>query len=172
MGLILTNKCNLLFLTLEIGALLLAAQAAGTCETVFKGFSDCLLNLGENMVSFPQELGDRENLRTICSYWDDFHSCATTAIADCQDGAEDVWEEIKTQSRSLNFQGSLFELCAADSGIRGLVVKRKYISAKGFITEQCEYSRSGKSPAWDLCILIKGTTWQQFPYPAKAALFA
>ncbi|XP_066508786.1 neuritin-like isoform X2 [Hoplias malabaricus] len=95
---------------------LLQVTSSGTCEGVFKGFSDCLLNLGENMVNYPQELDDRENLQTICSYWDDFHSCASTAIADCHEGAVDLWEKLKVQSRSLNYKGSLFELCSGDNG--------------------------------------------------------
>uniref|UniRef100_A0A672T1T4 Neuritin 1b n=1 Tax=Sinocyclocheilus grahami TaxID=75366 RepID=A0A672T1T4_SINGR len=98
-------------------SLLQAACAGGTCENVFKGFSDCLLSLGENMVNYPQELDDSENLQTICSYWNDFHSCASTAIADCQEGATDLWEKLKLQSRSLNYQGSLFELCSGDNGV-------------------------------------------------------
>ncbi|KAL2097397.1 hypothetical protein ACEWY4_006604 [Coilia grayii] len=68
------------------------------------------------MVNYPQALNDRENLQTLCSYWDDFHSCATTALADCPEGASEVWEQLKHQSRSLNFEGSLFELCGGDSG--------------------------------------------------------
>jgi len=51
-----------------------------------------------------------------CSYWDDFHSCATTALADCQEGATDLWEKLKKESRSLEFRGSLFELCAGGNG--------------------------------------------------------
>uniref|UniRef100_A0A671M4Q4 Neuritin 1a n=1 Tax=Sinocyclocheilus anshuiensis TaxID=1608454 RepID=A0A671M4Q4_9TELE len=49
-------------------------------------------------------------------YWDDFHSCATTALADCQEGATDLWEKLKKESRNLDFRGSLFELCAAGNG--------------------------------------------------------
>ncbi len=52
----------------------------------------------------------------ICSYWDDFHSCATTALADCQEGATDLWEKLKKESRNLDFRGSLFELCARGNG--------------------------------------------------------
>ncbi|XP_038588851.1 neuritin [Micropterus salmoides] len=85
--------------------------SAGQCDSVFKGFSDCLLQLGENMANYPQDLDDRENLHKICSYWDNFHSCATTALADCQEGATDLWEKLKKESRSLDFRGSLFELC-------------------------------------------------------------
>lgn len=51
-----------------------------------------------------------------CRYWNDFHSCASNAIADCQEGAG-LWEKLKLQSRSLNYQGSLFELCSGDNGV-------------------------------------------------------
>ncbi|KTF88837.1 hypothetical protein cypCar_00008044 [Cyprinus carpio] len=55
-------------LRLESPAYLLqAVRAAGKCETVFKGFSDCLLKLGENMANYPQELDEKENLQTICT---------------------------------------------------------------------------------------------------------
>lgn len=47
--------------------LLQAVRAAGKCETVFKGFSNCLLQLGENMANYPQELDEKENLQTICT---------------------------------------------------------------------------------------------------------
>lgn len=48
------------------------------------------------------------------SYWDNFHSCAATALADCHQGATDLWEKLKKQSkRNLDFRGSLFELCGA-----------------------------------------------------------
>ncbi|XP_012683246.1 neuritin 1b [Clupea harengus] len=116
MGLSLANKCIFLLLFLEMMASKFdSVDAAGACDAVFKGFSDCLLNLGENMVNYPQALNDRENLQTLCAYWDDFHSCATTALADCQEGATEVWDQLKQQSRSLNFEGSLFELCGGNS---------------------------------------------------------
>ncbi|KAA0719159.1 Neuritin Precursor [Triplophysa tibetana] len=111
-----SDKYNSVLFTLELVTLVQAVCAAGTCDSVFKGFSDCLLNLGENMVNYTQELNNSENLQTICSYWDDFHSCASTAIADCQDGATDLWEKLKLQSWSLNYQGSLFELCSMNNG--------------------------------------------------------
>ncbi|KAG5286848.1 hypothetical protein AALO_G00019440 [Alosa alosa] len=114
MGLSLASKFILLLLFLELIASRPDSVDAA-CDAVFKGFSDCLLNLGENMVNYPQALNDRENLQTLCSYWDDFHSCATTALADCQEGATVIWEQLKQQSRSLNFEGSLFELCGGNS---------------------------------------------------------
>uniref|UniRef100_A0A3P9NZR9 Neuritin 1 n=1 Tax=Poecilia reticulata TaxID=8081 RepID=A0A3P9NZR9_POERE len=52
----------------------------------------------------------------VPDYWDNFHSCATTALADCQEGATDLWEKLKKESRNLNFRGSLFELCGGGNG--------------------------------------------------------
>ncbi|XP_036375207.1 neuritin-like [Megalops cyprinoides] len=116
MGLTLTGRYISLFLAVPLVYLLEAVGAVGACDAVFTGFSDCLLRLGENMVNYPKELDERENLQTICSYWDDFHSCATTALADCQEGATDLWEKLKKESHNLGFRGSLFELCAGANG--------------------------------------------------------
>lgn len=99
-----------------VSALVLAVEAAH-CDSVFKGFSDCLLKLGDNMANYPQDLDDHENLEHICRYWDNFHSCATTALADCQEGATDMWEKLKKESRNLDFRGSLFELCGSGNGV-------------------------------------------------------
>ncbi|XP_034041226.1 neuritin [Thalassophryne amazonica] len=96
-----------------VSVLQMVLVSAGQCDSVFKGFSDCLLQLGENMANYPQELDDRKNLHKICTYWDDFHACATTALADCPQGATDLWEKLKKQSRNLEFRGSLFELCSS-----------------------------------------------------------
>lgn len=101
---------------LHFALLVAAVTGAGHCDSVFRGFSDCLLKLGDNMANYPQDLDDRQNLHRICSYWDNFHSCATTALADCQEGATEMWEKLKEESRSLDFRGSLFELCSHGNG--------------------------------------------------------
>ncbi|XP_039983051.1 neuritin [Xiphias gladius] len=117
MGVTWSSRCLALFLALHIVSVLQTVLvSAGQCDSVFKGFSDCLLQLGENMANYPQDLDDRENLHKICTYWDNFHSCATTALADCQEGATDLWEKLKKESRNLDFRGSLFELCGGGNG--------------------------------------------------------
>ncbi|XP_051910280.1 neuritin [Hippocampus zosterae] len=93
-----------------------ALVSSARCDAVFKGFSDCLLQLGDNMANYPADLDDQQNLHKICTYWDDFHSCASTALSDCQEGASDLWEKLKKESRSLDFRGSLFELCGGGNG--------------------------------------------------------
>ncbi|KAJ8337131.1 hypothetical protein SKAU_G00383510 [Synaphobranchus kaupii] len=116
MGLTLTGRYISLFLAVQLAYLLHAVGATGRCNIIFKGFSDCLLRLGENMVNYPKELDERENLQTICSYWDDFNICAKTALADCPEEATDLWVKLQKESRKLEFRGSLFELCGGNNG--------------------------------------------------------
>ncbi|XP_010186842.1 PREDICTED: neuritin-like, partial [Mesitornis unicolor] len=42
--------------------------------------------------------------------------CTLTALTDCQEGATDLWEKLRRESKNLDFQGSLFELCGGGSG--------------------------------------------------------
>ncbi|XP_069033628.1 neuritin [Embiotoca jacksoni] len=117
MGVTWSSKCLALFVALHIVSVLQTVLvSAGQCNSVFKGFSDCLIQLGDDMANYPQDLDDRENLHMICSYWDNFHSCATTALADCQEGVTDLWDKLKKESRNLNFRGNLFELCGGGNG--------------------------------------------------------
>ncbi|XP_019480318.1 PREDICTED: neuritin isoform X2 [Hipposideros armiger] len=96
-----------------------AVRAAGKCDAVFKGFSDCLLKLGDNMATYPQGLDDKTNIKTVCTYWEDFHSCTVAALTDCQEGAKDMWDKLRKESKNLNIQGSLFELCGSGNGAAG-----------------------------------------------------
>uniref|UniRef100_A0A8C0ALR6 Uncharacterized protein n=1 Tax=Buteo japonicus TaxID=224669 RepID=A0A8C0ALR6_9AVES len=45
-------------------------------------------------------------------YWDEFHTCALTALWECQKEAAAVWEMLRRESRKIKFQGSLFDLCS------------------------------------------------------------
>lgn len=108
-----------LILAVQIAYLVQAVRAAGKCDAVFKGFSDCLLKLGDSMANYPQGLDDKTNIKTVCTYWEDFHSCTVTALTDCQEGAKDMWDKLRKESKNLNIQGSLFELCGSGNGAAG-----------------------------------------------------
>ncbi|NWI58865.1 NRN1A protein, partial [Serilophus lunatus] len=45
-------------------------------------------------------------------YWDEFHTCALTALWECQKEAAAVWEMLRRESQKNRFQGSLFDLCS------------------------------------------------------------
>lgn len=44
-----------------------ALVSSARCDAVFKGFSDCLLQLGDNMANYPADLDDQQNLHKICT---------------------------------------------------------------------------------------------------------
>uniref|UniRef100_A0A3Q3RT60 Neuritin 1b n=1 Tax=Mastacembelus armatus TaxID=205130 RepID=A0A3Q3RT60_9TELE len=73
-----------------------------TCENIYKDFSDCVLELGESMDNY------QENVTT-------FHTCALTALSDCQEEVSSIWETLRQDSRKMRFQGSLFDLCSPSS---------------------------------------------------------
>nr|KAF6379598.1 neuritin 1 [Myotis myotis] len=81
--------------------------------------SNCLLKLGESVANYPQGLDDKTNVKTMCTYWEDFHSCTVTALTDCQEGAKEIWDKLRKESKNLNIQGSLFELCGSGNGAAG-----------------------------------------------------
>uniref|UniRef100_A0A8D0EPW6 Neuritin-like protein n=2 Tax=Strigidae TaxID=30459 RepID=A0A8D0EPW6_STROC len=79
-------------------------------------FSDCILKLGENMATYEEADGKTNGLTCGvspgCRYWDEFHTCALTALWECQKEAAAVWEMLRRESRKIKFQGSLFDLCS------------------------------------------------------------
>ncbi|XP_054841546.1 neuritin [Eublepharis macularius] len=116
MGLKLNGRYISLVLAVQLAYLVQAVRAAGKCDAVFKGFSDCVLRMGNNIAGYQQDMDDKRNLETICRYWDDFHACTLTALTDCQEGVTDVWEKLKEKSKKLDYEGNLFVLCGKSKG--------------------------------------------------------
>ncbi|NXH22077.1 NRN1L protein, partial [Bucco capensis] len=91
---------------------------AGKCDTIYKGFAGCLISLGDSMAQSVQrqrEEGgeDTQELDTICKSWDDFHACASEVLSSCPEEAAAIWESLRQESRKIQFQGNLQELCSA-----------------------------------------------------------
>ncbi|XP_066183389.1 neuritin-like protein isoform X1 [Sylvia atricapilla] len=92
---------------------------AGQCDTIYKGFADCLISLGDSMAQSirqqQQEEGGEEEqeLDTICKSWDDFHTCASEVLSRCPVEAATIWESLRQESRKIQFQGNLQELCSS-----------------------------------------------------------
>lgn len=47
--------------------------------------------------------------------WDDFHACASEVLSSCPEEAAAIWESLRQESRKIQFQGNLQELCSARS---------------------------------------------------------
>uniref|UniRef100_A0A8C5SXL1 Neuritin 1 like n=1 Tax=Laticauda laticaudata TaxID=8630 RepID=A0A8C5SXL1_LATLA len=86
--------------------------AAGwKCNTIYKGFAECLVSLGDSM--------DQDELNTICRSWDDFHACATKVLSNCPEEAANIWESLRQESQKIQFQGNLHDLCSSRAQLAG-----------------------------------------------------
>lgn len=48
-----------------------------------------------------------------CRSWDEFHACASGVLSRCPEEAAAIWESLRQESRKIQFQGNLQELCSA-----------------------------------------------------------
>ncbi|KAG9475158.1 hypothetical protein GDO78_003560, partial [Eleutherodactylus coqui] len=93
--------------------------ASRKCDTIYKGFADCLISLGDSMAQNVQqskvneELDDIEELDSICKSWDEFHKCASSVLIDCPEDTAAIWESLRQESRKIQYQGNLHDLCTA-----------------------------------------------------------
>ncbi|XP_063072718.1 neuritin-like [Engraulis encrasicolus] len=109
--------------------LLAVAQVSANakCENIYKDFSDCVLELGDSMDNQDENVTSTKGVEAVCSHWEAFHSCALTALSECQEEVGPIWETLRADSRKLRFQGSLFDLCSPNAaapslGLAGLRV--------------------------------------------------
>ncbi|XP_040264875.1 neuritin-like protein [Bufo bufo] len=89
------------------------------CDTIYKGFADCLISLGDSMAQNVQqsrvneEIDDAEELDSICKSWDDFHKCASSVLINCPEDTAAIWESLRKESRKIQYQGNLHDLCTS-----------------------------------------------------------
>ncbi|XP_059185214.1 neuritin-like [Centropristis striata] len=88
------------------------------CENIYKDFSDCVLELGESMDNYQENVTSERGVAAVCSHWEAFHTCALTALSDCQEEVSSIWENLRQDSMKMRFQGSLFDLCSPSSSPR------------------------------------------------------
>eukprot|EP00075_Anas_platyrhynchos_P039737 XP_027328990.1 neuritin-like [Anas platyrhynchos] len=112
----------------------LGHRALGTaCTDVYRGFSDCVLKLGENMATYKEEESiEPQGLHRVCGYWDEFHICALTVLWECQKEAAAVWEMLRRESQKVKFRGSLFDLCSPSTAQSSAWTQVPKLSVLGF----------------------------------------
>ncbi|XP_015729265.1 neuritin-like protein isoform X2 [Coturnix japonica] len=121
-GRLLGVVCPLLLLLLlpHIAVTQEPISTAGKCNTIYKGFAGCLISLGDSMAQSVRQQRDEEEeggqeaqeLDTICRSWDEFHACASGVLSRCPEEAAAIWESLRQESRKIQFQGNLQELCS------------------------------------------------------------
>ncbi|KAM6300543.1 neuritin-like protein [Aegotheles albertisi] len=105
-------------LLLHLAASQEPVSVAGKCDTIYKGFAGCLISLGDSMAQSMRRQRDEggeeaQELDTICKSWDDFHACASEVLSSCPEEAAAIWDSLRRESRKIQFQGNLQELCSA-----------------------------------------------------------
>uniref|UniRef100_A0A2K6GYB8 Neuritin 1 like n=2 Tax=Propithecus coquereli TaxID=379532 RepID=A0A2K6GYB8_PROCO len=91
----------------------LAAATAGPnlCDTIYQGFAECLIRLGDGM-------GPGGELETICRSWNDFHACASRVLSGCPEEAAAVWESLQQEARRTPHRDNLHTLCGAPVSVQ------------------------------------------------------
>ncbi|XP_028260987.1 neuritin-like [Parambassis ranga] len=117
MGFFMSTKIGgILAFALVLLSLSMSGDSADVkCENIYKDFSECVLELGESMDNYQENVTSERGVAAVCSHWEAFHTCALTALSDCQEEVSSIWETLRQDSRKIRFQGSLFDLCSPSS---------------------------------------------------------
>ncbi|XP_053552098.1 neuritin-like protein [Bombina bombina] len=94
------------------------SAASRKCDTIYKGFAECLISLGDSMAQSVQQhkedtIEEVEELDSICKSWDEFHKCASNVLVNCPEEAAAIWESLRQESRKIQYQGNLHDLCSS-----------------------------------------------------------
>ncbi|XP_047451295.1 neuritin 1-like a [Mugil cephalus] len=112
----LVNSACLLFLPVALLLMLspwpVAAASARRCHSIYKGFAQCLMALGDSLTDNARKDEDTHEIHSICRSWDEFHDCANVAMAGCPDEAAAVWESLRQESKKMQFSGNLYDMCS------------------------------------------------------------
>ncbi|XP_052008736.1 neuritin 1-like a [Xyrauchen texanus] len=114
---LLCNACLILPVALHLLLVPSPCSASVTrrCGSIYKGFAQCLLTLGDSLSVSAQKDEDMQEIDSVCKSWDDFHDCANVAMAGCPDEAAAVWESLRQESKKMQFSGNLYEMCSIRS---------------------------------------------------------
>ncbi|XP_042776412.1 neuritin-like protein [Panthera leo] len=94
-----------------VSPLAAAATGPGGCDTIYQGFAECLIRLGDSM-------GLGGELETVCRSWNDFHICASRVLLRCPEEAAAVWESLQQEARRAPHPDNLHALCGTPVRIR------------------------------------------------------
>ncbi|XP_023379347.1 neuritin-like protein [Pteropus vampyrus] len=94
-----------------VSPLVAAAEGPGPCDTIYQGFAECLIRLGDSM-------GRGGELETICRSWNEFHTCASQVLLGCPEEAAAVWESLQQEARRAPHPDNLHILCGAPVHVR------------------------------------------------------
>ncbi|XP_023673050.1 neuritin-like protein isoform X1 [Paramormyrops kingsleyae] len=105
-------NCAVLLMPVALQLMLVPLASTRKCGSIYKGFAQCLLALGDSMADSVQKDEGTQEIDTVCRSWDEFHVCANAALEGCPDEAAAVWESLRQESRKMQFSGNLYDMCS------------------------------------------------------------
>ncbi|KAM6946367.1 neuritin 1-like a [Aplochiton taeniatus] len=109
-------------LHLMLGPCSVEAASTRRCSSIYKGFAQCLMALGDSLTDSPHKDEDTHQIHSICRSWDEFHDCANIAMAGCPNEAATIWESLRQESKKMQFSGNLYDMCSNRNGQPGASV--------------------------------------------------
>ncbi|OCT82170.1 neuritin-like protein [Xenopus laevis] len=91
------------------------------CNTIYKGFAECLISFGDSLIENVQQnqeekiLENIQELQSLCKSWNDFQKCTSNVLVNCPESAATVWESLLRESRKVQYQGNLHGMCNAQT---------------------------------------------------------
>ncbi|KAM8892969.1 neuritin 1-like a [Spinachia spinachia] len=113
-----------------------AASSARRCHSIYKGFAQCLMALGDSLADNARRDEDTHEIHSICRSWDAFHDCANEAMAGCPNEAAAVWESLRQESKKMQFSGNLYDMCSNRDDHLGAAVSPRGSSNQEAINQE------------------------------------
>ncbi|OCT84235.1 neuritin-like protein [Xenopus laevis] len=95
--------------------------ASPKCNTIYKGFAECLISFGDSLIENVQHnqeekiLENIQELHSLCTSWNEFQKCTSNVLVNCPELAATVWESLLSESRKIQYQGNLHGMCNAQT---------------------------------------------------------
>uniref|UniRef100_A0A673J1N2 Neuritin 1-like b n=1 Tax=Sinocyclocheilus rhinocerous TaxID=307959 RepID=A0A673J1N2_9TELE len=86
------------------------AAVSHPCSSVYRGFAECLVTLGDSVSS---KTDNPQDINSICKSWDAFQVCVSGVLLGCRGDAAEMWESLRAESRKTVFAGNLYDMCAS-----------------------------------------------------------
>ncbi|KAF4111191.1 neuritin 1-like b [Onychostoma macrolepis] len=95
---------------LSLCSSVLSAAITTPCSSVYRGFAECLVTLGDSVSS---KADNPQDINSICESWDAFQVCVSGVLSGCRGDAAEIWESLRAESRKTAFAGNLYDMCAS-----------------------------------------------------------
>uniref|UniRef100_A0A8C2I3U0 Neuritin 1-like b n=1 Tax=Cyprinus carpio TaxID=7962 RepID=A0A8C2I3U0_CYPCA len=104
------NLLLIISFCLSLCSSVLSAAVIHPCSSVYRGFAECLVTLGDSVSS---KTDNPQDINSICKSWDAFQVCVSGVLLGCRGDAAEIWESLKAESRKTAFAGNLYNMCAS-----------------------------------------------------------